>query len=58
MTEAPGNNDQYIKRLEVSLALAYKALRAVVSDRKHGCLCDNCLRDIVTQTREVIGGKR
>lgn len=40
-----------IHDLRESLELAYEALRAVIPDRKHGCLCDECLRTITAEAR-------
>ena len=39
-------------RVRFSLELAYDALRAVLPDRRHGCLCDKCLEEIVVEHSE------
>ena len=41
-----------LKAVQDSLQIAYAALRAVLPDRKHGCLCDQCLRDIIQAAAE------
>ena len=43
------NDQATIDSLQTSIQLAYEALRAVLSDRLYGCLCDECLRNILAE---------